>query len=368
MEIVSVKRNFEGSSEYIYLVYNYTIQQKSKHYWGGVRMYFYCEKCKKPYPLNTHSYICECGGMFRLHKDPMDEVQGEITLGEVETPLLPLTVGKLEVLLKLENLQPTGSFKDRGAHTLINEIHHLGIKKIALDSAGNAGASMAAYAAAAGMECTVYVPDDLSSEMTNQIESYGAKIVKVPNGRMNACTAVKKDLGDAYYASHVYNPLFFEGMRPMAKEIYKQLGDRIPEYIFIPVGNGTMLIGLFLGFMELGRIPHFVAVQSSKCAPLYEAFKGVASQPKKTTIAHAIRIEKPKRLDTMVEILKQSGGDVVTVEDAEILKAKKYLGSKGVYVELTSAAALAGAEKFFASGKPDNYKVVIPMTGSGLKR
>ena len=91
-------------------------------------------------------------------------------------------------------------------------------------------------------------------------------------------------------------------------------------------------------------------------------------QPKKTTIAHAIRIERPKRITTMLEILKQTGGDVVTVEDAEILKAKKYLGSKGVYVEMTSAAALAGAEKFFAKGKPDNYKVVIPMTGSGLKR
>ncbi|WP_295158742.1 pyridoxal-phosphate dependent enzyme [Selenomonas sp. AE3005] len=331
-------------------------------------MYFYCEKCKKPYPLNTHSYMCECGGMFRLHKDPMDEVHTEITLGEVETPMLPLKSGKLDVLLKLENLQPTGSFKDRGAHTLINEINHLGIKKIALDSAGNAGASMAAYAAAAGIECTVYVPDDLSSEMANQIESYGAKIVKVPNGRMNTCAAVKKNLGDAYYASHVYNPLFFEGMRPMAKEIYKQLGNKIPEYIFMPVGNGTMLIGLFNGFMEIGRLPHFVAVQSSKCAPLYEAFYDKEPQPKKTTIAHAIRIETPKRLNTMVNILKQSGGDVVTVEDTDILKAKKFLASKGVYVELTSAAALAGAEKFFAAGKPDNYRVVIPMTGSGLKR
>lgn len=331
-------------------------------------MYFYCEKCKKPYPLNTHSYQCECGGMFRLHKDSMDEVHSEITLGEVETPLLPLKVGKLDVLLKLENLQPTGSFKDRGAHTLINEIHHLGIKKIALDSAGNAGASIAAYAAAAGIECTVYVPDDISPEMNKQIEAYGAKIVKVPNGRMSACAAVKKNLGDAYYASHVYNPLFFEGMRSMAKEMYKQLGNKTPEYIFMPVGNGTMMIGLYLGFMELGRLPHFVAVQSSKCAPLYEAFKVVDEQPKKTTIAHAIRIERPKRITTMLEILKQTGGDVVTVEDTEILKAKKYLGSKGVYVEMTSAAALAGAEKFFAGGKPDNYRVVIPMTGSGLKR
>ena len=210
-----------------------------------------------------------------------------------------------------------------------------------------------------------------SSETSNAAQPepvVEAAPVQAPAAAPAPAAAVKKNLGDAYYASHVYNPLFFEGMRDMAKEIYKQLGNKIPEYIFIPVGNGTMLIGLYAGFMELGRLPHFVAVQSTKCAPLYEAFKGVEPQPKKTTIAHAIRIEKPKRLTTLVEILKQSGGDVVTVEDKEILQAKKFLGSKGVYVELTSAAALAGAEKFFAAGKPDNYRVVIPMTGSGLKR
>ncbi|TYZ29252.1 pyridoxal-phosphate dependent enzyme [Selenomonas caprae] len=331
-------------------------------------MYFYCEKCKKQYPLNSHSYMCECGGMFRLHKDTDDEPVHEISLGEFQTPLLPFRDGKLEFLLKLENLLPTGSFKDRGAYTLINEIHHLGVKKIALDSAGNAGAAIAAYAAAAGMECTVYVPDDVSNELVTQIEAYGAKIIKVANGRMKACAAVKQNLGDAYYASHVYNPLFFEGMKSIAKEMYEQLGGHVPDYIFVPVGNGTLLIGLFLGFMEIGRLPHFVAVQSRKCAPLYDAYHGLPEQPKKTTIAEAIRIERPKRLDWMIEAIKASNGDVVTIEDCEILRAKKHLAHCGIYVEMTSAAALAGAEKFFQSGKPDNYRVVVPLTGNGLKR
>ncbi|SFT69417.1 threonine synthase [Selenomonas sp. GACV-9] len=331
-------------------------------------MYFYCEKCKKQYPLNSHSYMCECGGMFRLHKDVDDEPVREISLGGFQTPLLPFKDGKLDFLLKLENLLPTGSFKDRGAYTLINEIHHLGIKKIALDSAGNAGAAIAAYAAAAGIDCTVYVPDDVSNELVTQIEAYGAKIVKVANGRMNACAVVKKNLGDAYYASHVYNPLFFEGMKSIAREMYDQLGGHVPDYIFVPVGNGTLLIGLFLGFMEIGRLPHFVAVQSRKCAPLYDAFHDLPEQPKKTTIAEAIRIEKPKRLSWMLEAIKASNGDVVTIEDSEILRAKKHLAHCGIYVEMTSAAALAGAEKFFQSGKPDNYRVVIPLTGNGLKR
>lgn len=331
-------------------------------------MYFYCEKCKKQYALNSHSYMCECGGMFRLHKDPKDSIPHEISIGETQTPLLPFAVDGIEYLLKMEHLQPTGSFKDRGAYALINELHHLGVDKIALDSAGNAGAAIAAYAAAAGIDCTVYVPDDISNEKVGQIEAYGAKIVKVANGRMKACAAVKQNLGDAYYASHVYNPLFFEGMKSMAWEMYHQLGDHVPDYVFIPVGNGTMLIGLYQGFMEIGRLPHFVGVQSTKCAPLYEAFYELPAEPKKTTIANAIRIETPKRLGDMLTAIKNSSGDVVTVEDTDILKAKKLLGSRGVYVEMTSAAALAGATKFFADGKPDNYRVVIPLTGSGLKR
>lgn len=335
----------------------------------AIRMYFYCEDCKKEYPLNTHSYKCDCGGMFRLHKDPHEAVaKHEISLGEFVTPLVPFQVGKLDFLLKMEHLLPTGSFKDRGACGMINALHDLGIKKIALDSSGNAGASMAAYAAAADMACTVYTPDDISQEKVKQIEAYGAKIVKVANGRMKACAAVKQNLGDAYYASHVYNPLFFEGIKSMAHELYDQLGHHVPDYIFMPVGNGTMLIGLFLGFMEIGRLPHFVAVQSSKCAPLYEAYHEVPASPKRTTIAEAIRITKPKRLKEMVKAIRDSGGDVITVPDKDILKAQKYLSHRGIYVEMTSAAALAGAVQFFENGKPDNYKVVIPLTGNGLKR
>lgn len=331
-------------------------------------MYFYCEKCKKQYALNSHSYMCECGGMFRLYKDPGEELPHDITLGEHETPLLPLAVNGIEFLLKMESMQPTGSFKDRGAEAMINVLNKLGIKKIALDSAGNAGAAIAGYAAAAGMECNVYVPDDISTEKISQIEAYGAKIVQVANGRMKACAAVKQNLGDAYYASHVYNPLFTEGVKTMAHELYHQLGEHVPDYVFVPVGNGTLLIGLYLGFMEVGRLPHFVAVQSSKCAPVYEAFHGLEPQPKKTTIATALRIEQPKRLNDIIAILKNSGGDAITVDDKDILKAKKYLGAHGIYVEMSSAAVLAGAAQFFKDGKPDNYRVVLPITATGLKR
>lgn len=336
-------------------------------------MNFYCEKCQKQYPLDSHSYMCECGGLFRLHKDEGDKAVNEITIGEGVTPLLKLNAGGLDVLLKMESMQPTGSFKDRGAYTLINEINHLGVKKIALDSAGNAGTAIAAYAAAAGMDCTVYVPDDTSQEKLDQMEAYGAKIVKVANGRMQACAEVKMNLGDAYYASHVYNPLFTEGTKSIAYELYEQLGGQVPEYVFMPVGNGTMLIGLYQGFKELGRLPHLVAVQSKKCAPLYEAFNNLPESPKSTTIAQGIRIEKPRRAEEIIAAVKESDGTVLMVDDDEILQSKKYLSERGIYVEVTSAAALAGALNFFKGDdgqirKPDNWRVILPITAHGLKR
>ena len=330
-------------------------------------MHFYCEHCKKQYPMNTMSYKCKCGGLFRIYRDPADEYSHEISIGATKTDLLPFRLGKLDLLLKMENLQPTGSFKDRGACTMINELHKLGIKRIAEDSAGNAGASVAAYAAAADMDCTIFVPEDISKKKIEQIESYGAKIRYVKGGRMETCTEIKKNLDGAYYASHVYNPLFNEGMKAMAYEIYEQLGGSVPEYIFMPVGNGTMLLGLYYGFIEIGRLPHLVAVQSRKCAPLYDAFYGLPERKREKTIAEDIRIERPFRLNEMIQALRNSQGDVIAVDDEDIINARELLGHRGVYAAAASAAALAGVQKAFRHGKPDNYRVIIPLTGSGLK-
>ena len=330
-------------------------------------MHFYCEKCKKQYPMNTTEYRCKCGGLFRLFKEADAEHAEEISIGASPTNLFQIEVQGMDFYLKMENLQPTGSFKDRGARTMVSELRRLGIKKIALDSSGNAGASIAAYAAAAGIECTVYVPEDISSGKLEQIAQYGAQIVKVPGGRMEACAAVKQNLGDAYYASHVYNPLFFEGMKSMAQEIYEQLGNTVPDYIFLPVGNGTMLLGLYYGFAEIGRLPHLVPVQSKSCAPLYEAFHQLPAMRKTKTSAESIRIESPKRLEDMIQAVRNSQGDVLAVDDAEIVQAAQYLGHHGIYAELTSAAALAGALRVFRHGKPDNYKVILPLTGAGFK-
>ena len=333
-------------------------------------MHFYCERCKKEYPVATHAYACECGGLFRLYQTATDvaEPHGAVTLGEVETPLLPVRIDEHRFYFKMEDRQPTGSFKDRGAKRLIGELAHLGIDRVAIDSSGNAGAAVAAYAAAAGIACKVYVPDDISAERAKQITAYGAAIVRVPNGRMNAGSVARAELGSDYYASHVYNPLFADGIKSMAHEIHRQLGDAVPDYIFVPVGNGSLLLGLYQGFAQIGRLPHLIAVQSTKCAPVVEAFHNLPETPRKNTIAEALRVGVPPRMDDILKALRRSGGDAIAVEDSEILKAAKTLNRRGIYAELTAAAGLAGARALFADGMPDNYRVVIPVPGSGLKR
>lgn len=332
-------------------------------------MHFYCEKCKQEYPLNTASYHCSCGGLFRLYKDRNEEPVNDISLGEVETPLLPIKFGRQELFFKLENLNPTGSFKARGAKFMINTLNHLDIKDIVEDSSGNGASALAAYAAAANMNCTVYVPESIPFGKLNQIETYGAHVRLVVGDRNATFEAAKKDVEESgkYYASHVYNPLFSEGIKSLAYEIYHQLGNHVPEYIFLPVGNGTMLLGLYYGFEEIGRLPHFVAVQSENCCPIYNAYKKVKKAPPAGfTIADAIRVEKPKRLDEIITMIKRSKGDVLTVSDEEIMEAQFQTGRKGIFVEPTAAVAIAGALQYFRKGKPDNYRVVIPITGAGL--
>ena len=332
-------------------------------------MHFYCEKCKKEYPLNSKSYHCSCGGLFRLYKNSADEIPNDISIGEVQTPLLPITFGKQNLYFKMENLNPTGSFKARGAKAMINILKQLGEDSIIEDSSGNSASALAAYCAAANMDCTVYVPENISAGKLHQIEMYGAHVRMVIGSREATAEAAQKAVADSgsYYASHVYNPLFSEGIKSMAYEIYHQLGNHVPEYIFLPLGNGTMLLGLYYGFEEIGRLPAFIAVQSENCCPVYNAFKKKRRAPQSSfTIADAIRVDKPMRLQEMLMVINRSKGDVLTVSDEEIEEAQHQTGRKGIYVEPTAAVPIAGALKYFRKGKPDNYHVVIPITGAGL--
>ncbi len=329
-------------------------------------MNFYCADCGREYPLAGLDYRCGCGGLFSLKKQPGETIGAGVSLGEVVTPVLRRRLGSVEACLKLDYLQPTGSFKDRGAFALINKLKELGIREVVEDSSGNAGAAIAGYCAAAGIKCNIYLPESTSPGKVKQAAAYKANIVKVPGTRDDTARAILKAAENTYYASHVYNPLFFEGTKSLAYELKDQVG--IPDYIFVPAGNGTMLLGAYIGFKELGRLPRIIAVQSENCAPVAAAYHGRPSPAFAPTAAEGIAIREPRRQAEMIAAVRESKGDFITVDDAGVLAAQDLLGAMGIYIEPTAGAVVAGMLKYFAAGGDDKLTIVVPLTGSGLKK
>jgi len=329
-------------------------------------MKFSCRQCGKFYPIDGLQYQCECGGLFQLNKEAGEEVALDVSLGEVKTPLVARQIGGSEVYLKLDYMMPTGSFKDRGARTLVSQLKAMGISEVVEDSSGNAGAAIAGYCAAAGIRCHIYIPESTSPGKIKQISAYQAEVVKVPGTRDDTARAVRHAAGRVYYASHVYNPLFFEGTKSIAAEIVADVG--IPDYLIIPAGNGTMLLGAYQGFCELERLPRIIAVQSTACAPVYNKYYHRSLQAATSTIAEGIAVQSPARIDEMIEAVRTSGGDIITVTDEQVQEAWGLLARMGIYVEPTSGVAVAGLLKYFAAGVGPGCKVVVPLTGSGLKK
>ncbi len=329
-------------------------------------MKFKCQECSSIYPLNGLKYQCDCGGLFQLLKEPGEKVNCTVSLGEVETPVLNRMITGINFALKLDYMMPTGSFKDRGAYILVNQLKELGIKEVVEDSSGNAGSAIAAYCAAAGIKCHIYLPESTSPGKIKQINAYNAAVVKVPGSRDDTAKAIKKAAEHTYYASHVYNPLFFEGTKSIAYEIYNQIG--VPDYIVVPVGNGTMLLGVYNGFAEIGILPRIIAVQSENCAPIYNKVakqEGYRYQP---TVAEGIAVQTPMRIDEIIAAVQKSDGKFVTVTDEQVISAQSILNSMGIYVEPTAGAALAGGIHYFKNGYNPDLKIVVPLTGTGLKK
>lgn len=329
-------------------------------------MHFYCAECAKKYPIEGLDYQCECGGLFKLHLITGDKISPVVSLGEVQTPILKRTLQGREFCLKLDYVQPTGSFKDRGAFSMINKLKELGIKEVVEDSSGNAGAAIAGYCAAAGIKCNIFLPEGTSAGKIKQISAYKANVVQVPGTRDDTAKAILKAAEKIYYASHVYNPLFFEGTKSLAHEINRQMG--VPDYIVVPAGNGTMLLGIYIGFAEIGKLPRIIAVQSQNCSPLVSKFKGEPAAEMKPTVAEGIAIREPRRMEEMIAAVKESKGDFVAVGEESIIKAQEILSAMGIYIETTSGAAVAGAMQYFNEEFDEKLSIVVPLTGSGLKK
>jgi len=329
-------------------------------------MRFVCSACGKTYPLAGLKYKCDCGGLFQLQKTMGETIDLSVTLREGRTPLLLRQVGDIPLHLKLDFLMPTGSFKDRGAAVLVSQLKNLGITEVVEDSSGNAGAAIAAYCAAAGIKCRIYLPADTSPGKIKQIAAYGADVQKVSGSRDDTARAALAAASATYYASHVYNPLFFEGTKSFATEIDAAIGT--PDYVFVPVGNGSLLLGAYQGFSEAGEMPRLIGVQSANCAPVFRSCHGISAGNNLPTRAEGIAIARPPRLAEMVAALRNSRGDCITVTEVEIEAAAKLLSEAGLYVEPTAAVAAAGALRYFADKAIGRSKVVVPLTGSGLKK
>jgi threonine synthase len=278
--------------------------------------------------------------------------------------------------MKQDHLFPTGSYKDRGASVLISKVKELGIQNVVEDSSGNAGCAIAAYSAQARIKCQIFVPQDTSLGKLAQIQLSGAQLHKIPGSREDTGGAALKAAAKDYYASHSWNPFFFQGTKTFAFEVCEQLGWKSPDSIVVPVGNGTLLLGAYIGFKELlkagiiQRIPRIMGVQSAHCAPLYRAFKedlrGIPKIDKKDTFAEGIAIAEPIRGKQILEAVKESRGDFIAVDDSEIKNSLRDLCEKGFYVEPTSAATTAGLSKYLQAPIADEI-VVSVLTGHGLK-
>ncbi|GAA0389087.1 threonine synthase [Streptomyces luteireticuli] len=356
-----------------------------------------CASCGRLHPPTDMPWRCTaCGGLLDVHgfepslpnalelgrRPPTLWRYAEaipvpgpprITLGEGMTPLVSAP-GRHDVLLKADFLMPTGSFKDRGAVVLVALALRLGAERLVADSSGNAGTAVAAYAARAGLPCTVYVPASTSEGKLGQLRAYGAEVRRVEGPRESAAEAAAgvADEPGVFYASHVHHPFFVHGTKTYVFELWEQLGGRLPAALVLPAGNGTLVLGAYLGCRELleqrliDRMPVITAVQAAACAPLASP-AGITPGP---TIAEGIAIARPARGAQILAAVADTGGTVVTVTDDQIRAAHRELARAGLYVEPTSAVCWAALEAGLVPVPPmegDRLFAVAPLCGTGLK-
>jgi threonine synthase len=298
-----------------------------------------------------------------------------VSLSEGLTPLVPVDLEAAHFYAKLEYLNPTGSYKDRGTAVLLSHLLACGVDTVVEDSSGNAGASLAAYCAAAGVQARVYVPADAPAGKKRLIERFGAALVEIPGPRAAATEAVRQAASSTPYASHAWSPLFIAGQMTCAWEIWEQMGRRAPDAVIVPVGYGGLLLGLARGFGALRaaglivRLPRLYAVQMAACDPLVRAWERggpVEAVTQGPTVADGIVVTLPLRAGELLHVLRDSGGAALRVTDDAVLAAQNALARRGLLVEPTGAvgaAALAQA-RHLAGADAD---IVIPLTGSGLK-
>ncbi|HSF82789.1 MAG TPA: pyridoxal-phosphate dependent enzyme [Anaerolineales bacterium] len=357
----------------------------------------HCTNCHQEYPETGAPYRCpKCGGLFDFYEpilyDPASiEIQQpgiwryrhalglpvgyeSVSLGEGGTPLVWSQAFGTRVGFKCEYINPTGSFKDRGSAPILSFVRGRGVQTALEDSSGNAGASFAAYAARAGVQARVFIPDATSGPKRAQIQAYGAEIVRIMGPRSNAAEVVRRaaEAGEVY-ASHAYLPFNLPGYATLAYELYEQLGSA-PGSLIVPVGQGGLILGIARGFQALQHAnliesaPALIGVQARACAPLWALASygsaGLAWVAEARTLAEGLRVSHPLRGDAVMQSVTASQGMFVAVDEEDIMTGRAELARRGLYVEPTSAVVWSGLAQVV--GKVPE-PIVVVLTGSGLK-
>lgn len=365
-------------------------------------MEFVCTECRKRHPVREVRYRCTCGGLLDVHADwtwdaksatkkrgvwryrsllPVLDDAPPVTLREGDTPLLGCPrlaawAGVRELRVKLEGANPTGSFKDRGMTVGVTWARALGTSTVACASTGNTSASLAAYAARAGMRCVVFLPQGkIASGKLAQANAHGAQVTEVDGSFDDAMGRVEKESqGGAMYLLNSLNPLRLEGQKTLLFEVLELAA---PDRVIFPVGNGGNISAAHKALREAFDVgltrqrPILSGVQAEGAAPLASAFASGRYErvERPETVATAIRIGDPVNAAKALRAVRETGGTLTSVPDADILDAQRRMArDEGLFVEPASAAPLAGLKRLVESGAvARSESVVLVATGNGLK-
>jgi len=374
----------------------------------------YCPRCEARYDVSSIMTLCDCGAPLLVDYDyrrasqilkpdmlktrqqsmwkyreilPVQDEANIISLGEGDTPLLPsctlgVTLGVSKLFFKDETVNPTGSFKARGLSVAVSRAKELGIRKLIIPTAGNAGSAVAAYAARAGLECLIIMPKDVPEPFLVDCVYHGAQIELV-EGTIKDCgrRAAERVAAEGWFsAATLKEPYRIEGKKTMGYELAEQFEYSLPDVIIYPTGGGTGLIGMWKAFDEMekmgwidGRRPKMVAVQAEGCAPIPRAFEQGRDSAEEwqnpTTVAAGLRVPGAVGDFLMLRAIRETGGVALTVSDAELMQDTRELASKeGIFSSPEGGASLACLRKLIDMDfvKPTD-RVVVFITGSGYK-
>ncbi len=361
---------------------------------------FKCTECFKSHKADPQTLRCEtCSGTLSVKYDdskrpvsilvgggtlempiPLSSLSEYLSLGEGSTPVvsMPKISAMLETAIyaKLEFMNPTGSFKDRGTAMMISALKSKGVSEIVEDSSGNAGASVSAYATRAGMKAHIFAPLSAPQTKLNQIKIYGSVLHAIDGSRDETTEAAEEFVENKslVYASHNLSPFFVEGTKTFGYEIFNDFDRKIPENIVVPVGNGSLYLGIWKALEELKEkrliktLPKMHCIQAENVNPI-ASNKPWNKSEIKPTVAGGIAVGSPPRKSEVQSVLRQSEGTASSVTEASIVKWQIKLAKyEGLFCEPTSAAAFAGLENLINKKQINkNERVLIPVTGSGLK-